>query len=162
MRKVIYLLIITLFLPSTLWATDPIIGSWKLNVEKSDYSPILEAMRNISPPKEQISICRENDKDQIECTDTGVRMDGSPFSIKVLWPLKGGIGIGAPPFPPQMTYVETFIEPGKWNVTIMRNGIQAALMKKIISKDGKAMRIIIKGVNPEGKPFEHLEFYDRQ
>ena len=31
MRKVIFLLIIILFLASSLWAADPIIGTWKLN-----------------------------------------------------------------------------------------------------------------------------------
>ena len=98
MRKAILLL--TVFaLSGTLWAADPIIGTWKLNVDKSNFSPILEAMRNLSPPKEQVSICGENDRNQIECTDTGVRVDGPPISLKIIWPLKGGMVIGQPPFP---------------------------------------------------------------
>jgi hypothetical protein len=35
MRKVIFLLITILSFPTILWAADPIIGTWKLNVEKS-------------------------------------------------------------------------------------------------------------------------------
>jgi hypothetical protein len=35
MRKVIFLLIVILSLPTNLWAADPIIGAWKLNLEKS-------------------------------------------------------------------------------------------------------------------------------
>lgn len=39
MRKVIFLLIIILSLPTILWAADPIIETWKLHVEKSKESP---------------------------------------------------------------------------------------------------------------------------
>ena len=37
MRKVIFLLIIILSLPTATWAADPIIGTWKTNLEKSSF-----------------------------------------------------------------------------------------------------------------------------
>ena len=59
MRKVIFLLIITLSLPTTLWASDPIVGTWKLNAEKSIFPPDTEyAMKEQTLPHLIISIRR--------------------------------------------------------------------------------------------------------
>ena len=56
MRKVIFLLIVILFFPTTLWAADPIIGTWKLNVEKSKGTEGMD-----SPAKEITYVYRETD-----------------------------------------------------------------------------------------------------
>jgi hypothetical protein len=159
MRKA-FMLLAVLGVTSSLWAADPIIGTWKLNVEKSNYSPILEEMRNMSPANELTSVCRENDEAQIECIDTGVRVDGSLISRKILWPVQGGVATGS--WAEGMSYIETYIEPGIWYVTVMRNSIQVSLMKKEISKDGKTMLITITGTDPQGRSFEQKEVFDRQ
>jgi hypothetical protein len=44
----------------------------------------------------------------------------------------------------------------------MVEGKQIATMHKVVSKDGKTLRITIKGIDPQGKPFEELRVYDRQ
>ena len=37
-----------------------------------------------------------------------------------------------------------------------------ATMHKLISKDGKTMRQIVKGFDPQGKAYEELRVFDRQ
>ena len=73
MRKVIFLLIIILSLPNTLWAADPIIGTWRLNIEKSKLQ---------TTPKEQTDAARDSyrRRDRADCIkmdrDSGVTHDG--------------------------------------------------------------------------------------
>ena len=55
MRKVILFLVILSF-PTILWAADPIIGTWKLNVEKSKGTEGMD-----SPAKEITYVYRETD-----------------------------------------------------------------------------------------------------
>jgi hypothetical protein len=58
MRKVILLPIIILFFPSTLWASDPFIGTWELNVAKSKFpAAFLEAL-GIAEPKQETIVIR--------------------------------------------------------------------------------------------------------
>jgi hypothetical protein len=57
---------------------------------------------------------------------------------------------------------ETLIAPGDWYVTFLQNGKQRGVIHKVISKDGKTMTQPRKGVDAQGKPFEHIEVYDRQ
>ena len=68
MRKAMLLLAI-LGLTGSLWAADPIIGTWKLNISKSKFSPIVLAMKNQPSPKEETEVYREVDTDWIEFSD---------------------------------------------------------------------------------------------
>jgi hypothetical protein len=80
MRKVIFLLITILSFPTILWAADPIIGTWKLNVEKSTV-----------PHKEYTEIYKEVGQDQIELTRFGIYGFGTKFNEKLTWPRQGGV-----------------------------------------------------------------------
>ncbi len=149
-----------LFLPilglaSSLWAADPIIGTWKLNLEKStgQSSPA-------APIKEQTEVYREIDSDLIELTLTRIGADSSPTSSKLTWPIQGGALKGL--LRPGQSLVETFIAAGEWYVTYMQDGKQYLTIHKVISKDGKTMRQTSKGVDAQGKPYERLRLFDRQ
>ena len=48
---------------------DPIIGTWKLNIAKSKFSPVLLKILNETVPKEKTEIY-ENDGDEIVLTAT--------------------------------------------------------------------------------------------
>jgi hypothetical protein len=66
MRKAIVLMSI-LGLTGSLWAADPIIGTWKLNVIKSKAQAYV---------KERTEMYREIEGDQIEFADSEIRPDG--------------------------------------------------------------------------------------
>ena len=52
-------------LAGSLWAADPIIGTWKLNIEKSKFSSAKHPMLDLTDPKEQTEVYRELDSGRI-------------------------------------------------------------------------------------------------
>lgn len=156
MRKVIFFLIIILAVPGTLWAADPIIGTWKLNLAESKF-PATEAL-----PKERTEVYRELDVDQMEFIATGTDANGSPILFKGTWPQQGGNVKILEGGNEGISYVETLIEPGNWYVTVIQNGRQTGVIHKTISKDGKRMRQTYRSTDARGNPFERLSLYDRQ
>ena len=151
------LLLTVLGLAASLWAADPVIGTWKLNIAKSRFSPGLGAA-----PKQQINIVREL-PDQIEITVSGSRTDGSPISEKVTVPKEGGIlkyQQGGPAA--GVTDFLTVINPGDWIFTGMQSGRQVYTVRVVVSKDGKTANETTRGVDAKGRPFEQLQVFDRQ
>ena len=123
MRKVILLLIIILSLPNTLWAADPIIGTWKLNIEKSKTNRPADE-QNL---KEEINIYSEIEGDMMELSATAILKDGSSDSSKWTWPREGGIAkCISRTIPEELLYVEILLETGHWYVSIISYGRQIA------------------------------------
>jgi hypothetical protein len=154
MRKTMLFLAV-FSLAGSLWAADPIIGTWKLNIVKSTFSPVALALQGQKSPKETTEVYRE-EGDLIEMSD------GLPNSDKWTWSRQGGVVTRKPPVGQGIVYVETLITPGHWIATILIDGKQAAIYHKVIDKDGKTMRQTFKGVDPDGKPFEQIQVYDKQ
>jgi hypothetical protein len=154
MRKAIYFL--TVFaLAGSLWAADPIIGTWKLNLEKSKGSQPSAA------PKEQLEVYRELDSGEIELTLTRTMVDGTSSVSKLTWPAQGGTVTFVQSDPRGRSLVETLIAPGEWYVTYMREGKQYLTVHKVVSKDKKMLMQTFKGVF-SGTPAEIVTVFDRQ
>jgi len=144
-------------LADSLWAADPIIGKWKLNIAKSTFQ------EGDTIPKESTETYREVNG-QIERTWTYIEADGSlELGDPLTWPREGGV-VKAPAglLPKGLSYVQTLIEPAEWVVTVLQDGRQVSVMHKITSKDGKTLRITGKGIDDKGKSFETLGWFDRQ
>ena len=154
MRKAL-LLLTALGFAGSLWAADPIIGTWKLNLAES---------KNLSGlgVTIQMEIYREVEDENIELAISGARADGSPLSYVIVFPRQGGQVRYPQAVEEGRSEVETLIGPGNWMVTWMQNGKQVLLRNKLVSKDGKKMVQILKGVNAEGKLFEAIVVYDKQ
>ena len=163
MRKA--MLLLTVFsLAGSLWAADPIIGTWKLNIAKSK-----SRTGGDVTAKERTDVYREIEGNQIEWTRTETRADGSLSSSRLIWPQQGGIVTlilpGKEPVtktPDGESMIETLIEPGKWYVTRLRDARQRSVYHKIVSSDGKTLSVIVKGHDEQGKPYESLTVYDKQ
>lgn len=155
MRKAM-LLVAVFGLAGTLWAADPIIGTWKMNIAKSKFPPTEKA------PREQYETYRELSSGQTELTMSGVEADGSRFSSKWTWPRQGGIAKSSDPIPKEITYIEAVIEPYNYCVIVLRDGKQVGRMNKTIDKDGRTMRQTHKGFDDKGNPSERLWFYEKQ
>ena len=66
-----------LMLACSLWAADPFVGTWELNVAKSEFpSALLEAL-GIAKPEQETIVIRELNGDELEILVTGTHMDGS-------------------------------------------------------------------------------------
>ena len=154
MRKAMLLLAV-FGLVGSLWAADPMVGTWKLNIAKSKYPPGTQAA-----PKQEMQVVRELDGNQLEYTLTGTRTDGSAISSKGVVPQQGGAYKGS--FPEGESVFRTVIDPNSFYITVLQNGKQVEILHVVINKDGKTMTATIKGIDAKGKPFEYLDFWDKQ
>ena len=162
MRKaMIFLPILMLAFP--LWAMDPFVGTWELNVAKSEFpSALLEAL-GIAKPEQETIVIRELNDDELEIIVTGTHIDGSPNSQKQAVPKQGGIVKFQQGGPPKGSYyVETKINENEKYRTLLNNGKQGTLLHSVITRDGKAMKLSITGMDNQGKPFGGLYFFEKQ
>ena len=155
MRKALLLLAV-LGSTSSLWAADPIIGTWKLNLEKSKLLP-----NDPLNTKEMIETYRELSGNQIELTWKNITKDGSSSVTVMTYPIQGGAakileGDNS------SSLIQTKIAQNEWIVTYLRDGKQVFSRHKKISKDGKILRQTLRGIDDEGKPYEVLLVCDKQ
>jgi hypothetical protein len=154
MKKVMVVLAV-LSLTSSLWAADPLIGTWILNIDRSKFPPNFPSI-----PKEQTETYRELSNDQIELTYQNVDQDGSSSLLIETYSMQGGIAKvqkGDSPY----SFVQTRIAQDEWIVTYLRDGKQVGTRHKKISKDGNTLRQTI-SFNDEGMKFELLLVFDKQ
>lgn len=157
MRKT--MLLLTVFaLAGLLWAADPIIGTWKLNIAKSTF-----ASNAPPPPKEQSETYRYLSTGEIELTYKSIEKDGSSVLLVFTWPAQGGAVkiIKKGDIPKNVSWIETLIA-GEWYATQMQDGKQSYTRHKIISKDGKILRQSFRSTDAHGKHFENILVFDRQ
>jgi hypothetical protein len=156
MRKIILILLLVSF-PGTLWAADPIIGTWKTNLEKSSFPAEQQGI------KEDINTYREIEGGLIELSIKTINPDGSLYTALWTWPKQGGFAkCLSRTLDEGVVYVQTYIEPGHWCVNIMKNGIQSARYHKVVSRDGKTMRQTLIGMDAEGRPVRIIKELERQ
>jgi hypothetical protein len=154
MKKVMVVLAV-LSLTSSLWAADPLIGTWILNIDRSKFPPNFPSI-----PKEQTETYRELSNDQIELTYQNVEKDGSSTLLVETYPIQGGMAKvqkGDSPY----SFVQTRIGQDEWLVTYLRDGKQVGTRHKNISKDGNTLSQTI-SFNDEGMKFELLLVFDKQ
>ena len=150
MQKLIFLLAV-FGLAGSLWAADPIFGTWKLNFEKS--TPMQAGNES---PDEILEVYQEMENGQIEL----VR---KPFGTVLTWPVQGGmVNVKAMKGDSSRSFVQTRISPYELCITVLRDGKQIGNRLKKISKDGKTMRQTLRILNNEGKLIEALEVYEKQ
>jgi hypothetical protein len=155
MRK-LTLLLAVIGLAGSLWAADPDVGTWKLNVSQSKSNQPL--------PKESTLVVKVVG-DQKELTFTGTEANGSSFSGKYMIPLAGGIGKSVTPTPAgdaNRTSVTTVVNPNNFYLTSLKDGKQVELQHVVISQDGKTKHQTIKGVDSQGKLLNAVQVWDKQ
>jgi len=152
MRKAMLLLAI-FGLAGSLWAADPSLGTWKLNIAKSKFPATVQA------PKEQTLVKRELGADQFELAITGVNADGTPLSAKMTHAQQGGVvsGLSA-----DIMAVLTTVAPGESLTTFLQNGKQVQMHHNIVSKDGKTMTQRIKYTDDKGQLVDYVGIWDKQ
>jgi len=152
MRKAMLLLAIV-GLAGSLWAADPDVGTWKLNVAQSKFSP------NSPAPKEETLVVAVAGG-QKELTVTGTAANGSPISAKYTFPLEGGAV--KPVLAGYDAAIVTVVSPSDFYATTLKDGKQRLFLQVVISKDGKTKRETIRGKDAQGKPVDELEVFDKQ
>lgn len=156
MRKMLFFFVV-LGLSGSLWAADPLIGSWRLDVSKSDYWALKQ-----TTVKELTTIYRELGDGMVEVSCIGVRADGTAISGKALFPRQGGFvkdqqGIGSE----DISSIVTVIDPYNFYLTILAHGKQVMFYHSTISKDGKRKQDRYKATDETGNIHEGVEISDR-
>jgi hypothetical protein len=156
--KTVIIVAFVFLLSGSAMAADPIIGVWKLDAAQSRLS------KSPTSPKELTDIYAETPEGTIELTRSGIQMDRAAISSKWSWPKQGGVAqrLLPDPLPKETSFVAILVAPGKWYVSIMNSGKQISFYGKDISKDGKTLRITLKGIDEKGNPFDEIFVFTRQ
>ena len=158
MQRIFKLALATLAITSTVaaFAADHSLGTWKLNVEKSKYSP--------GPlPVKSLSTTREADGEGVKATTIGERSDGSPINASYSAKFDGSpasvSGQGAPydTISIKQVNANTFTYKTKNSTNKYR-----ASGRLVVSKDGKTMIMKGSGTDAEGKPMAVTLVYEKQ
>ena len=135
-------------------STDPGMGTWKLNVEKSKYSP--------GPPRfKSLTIKFEPAGKGLKRTVEGVAADGKPIATEFTaeydgkdYPLKGSATVD--------TVSLRRIDAATVERTDKKAGKVVAVVTRAIAKDGKSYTATVKGTNAKGEPVNDVLVFEKQ
>ena len=152
-RRVTFAIVFSLGLVGSLWAADPFVGTFKLNLAASKWPS--------SPPKELTAVVASQGDDYL-VTRTGTDADGKPISLKYTFPKKGGPVAategGQSGTSATVKKTDDYTSDG----SIMQDGKVIQTVHTVVSKDGKTLTRTVKGIDAQGNPVDRVEVYDRQ
>jgi hypothetical protein len=149
-----------LFVPAVIWADDPFAGTWKLNASKSKYD-------KGSPPKEQIVTITNSGDSQLNSV-TITPASGNPVSYRYTVPVKGGTGevsLQRDASGSQGSFDAVTGKRPNENTRDLRftlNGKDVRTVHSVVSKDGKTMRVTVKGMDALGNPVDAVMVLEKQ
>jgi hypothetical protein len=133
--------------------TDPIIGTWKLNLAKSKYSP--------GPPPKSQTVTYEAVGQGVKVTVKGTNAEGKPIEFQFTanydgkdYPVTGN--------PDQDTIAWKRIDAYKVESTRKKAGKVISTATRVTSKDGKTITLTEKGVNAKGEKFSNTLVSEKQ
>jgi len=134
---------------------DNSLGTWKLNTEKSEFTP------GPSPVK-SLTVAREASDSGVKVTVTGERADGTPIDggYAAKYDGKDAQVTGNTPYDiiaVKQVDANTLTDERK-----KTGGPYRATGRTVISKDGKTMTTTTKGTNADGKAFTNVMVFEKQ
>ena len=134
-------------------ATDPVVGTWELNLAKSAFTP--------GPaPKSETRIYEASGSD-FKLTLKGIDGNGKPTSIQASYSMDGREHpiIGSPDADSQsIKRVDALTTEG----TLKKSGKVVQTVRREITKDGKTMTITFKGVNARGETIHNIMVFEKR
>jgi|SRR5580700_888871 hypothetical protein len=142
-----------LALGMTLSAADPAIGTWKLNVAISNYTP--------GPPPKSATITYEETADGIKRTGESVDAEGkiTSFQYTAKYDGKEYPVTGSDLYD---TITIKRINDHTAEATLKKSGNVVSKARRVVTNDGKAMTLTISGTSPKGKKMHNVAVYDKQ
>jgi hypothetical protein len=135
------------------FAADNSLGTWKLNMENSKFTP--------SAPVKSLTASREASDDGVKVTMTGERADGTPIngSYTAKYDGKEYPVTGAPydSIATKQVNENTFTTSQKNSGTKYNTTTRA-----VISKDGKTIKVTVRGTGADGNPIRYTMVYEKQ
>jgi hypothetical protein len=135
-------------------STDPNVGTWKLNVAKSKYSP--------GPaPKEVTMKIEANGANGYHLTQTGTNAAGKPIHIDFSAP-NDGKDTPVKGISNTDTIALERVDARTSKSTLKKDGKVVMTVLSVVSKDGKTRTSTFKGTDAQGKPVNNVAVYERQ
>jgi hypothetical protein len=132
---------------------DPRIGTWKLNVAKSKYSP--------GPPPQSQTLKVEASGKGEKVTSEVVNADGTNTTTQYTanfdgkaYPLTGS------PIADMVSLKR--IDARTTERTDKKGGTVAQTIKRVVSADGKTMNVTVKGKNAQGQEVSNVVVFEKQ
>ena len=132
-------------------SSDPLVGSWKLNVEKSKGRPVKSGATKV-----------EAVGDGVKLTVDLVDGDGTPFrwAFTANYDGKDNPVTGNSPYGD--TVALTRVDPKTTRITNKQGGKVTSTQTIVVSGDGKTRTTTTKGKNAKGEAVESMSFYEKQ
>ena len=134
-------------------AADPIVGTWKLNVAKSTYSP--------GPAPKSLTAKIEAAGEGEKVTADGVRGDDTPIQV-VYTAQYDGKDHPITGSPMADTVSLKRLDANTTERTDKKGGKVVQTLTRKLSSDGKTMTVTIKGIDAEGRPINNLAVLEKQ
>ena len=158
MKRLLTFALATLVITSTAAAfgADNSLGTWKLNPEKSKYSP--------GPlPVKSITSVREAADNGVKVTNTGERADGTAINATYTAKFDGSPASVSGEGAPYDTITLKQVNANKFTYAAKNSTTKYNVHGAIeISSDGKTMTFKVKGTDKDGKPMTSELVYDKQ
>ena len=134
-------------------ASDPRIGTWKLNVAKSKYDP--------GPAPKSLTLKVEAAGQGEKATTEFVNADGSQTSTVYTANFDGK---DAPLTGSRLADTVSLkrIDAQTTERTDKKGGKVVQTLRRVVSKDGKTMTVTTKGTNAEGKAINNVAGFEKQ
>jgi hypothetical protein len=149
----ILLAVFALAVSSDLRAADAALGTWKLNVAKSKYTP--------GPPPKSGMLKYEASEGGVKRTGETIEADGKKTGFEYIakydgkdYPVKGSEFFDA--------IAVKLIDDNTAEATLKKAGKVVRNAKRVTSKNGKVMTITLSGTNEKGEKIENISVYDKQ
>ena len=133
--------------------TDPFIGTWKLNLAKSKFSP--------GPPSKSITLTYEAAGQDVKVTVKITDAEGKPIDTQSTansdgkdYPVTGN--------PDWDTVARKRIDAYTMEITRKKAGKVVSTATSVVSKDGKTRTVTENGVNAKGVKISNTLVYDKQ
>jgi hypothetical protein len=154
--KVFATALMAVFASATALPTDNSLGTWKLNVGKSDYSP--------GPlPYKSLTMVRTAAEGGINTTITAQRLDGSWMKISYKAKYDGAPYSIAGTGHPSDTISAKQLDANTFTSERQKPGGKYHVIGRfVVSKDRKTMTNTLSGTNADGKPTKATIVYERQ
>jgi hypothetical protein len=134
-------------------ATDPVIGTWKLNTDRSRYNP--------GPPPRSATVTYQQTSESVTRTGKTIEADGTTTSFRYTAKYDGG------DYP--VTGARDFdaislkrISDRIAEASLKKAGRVVRTARRIVSPDGKNLTIITTTADGVGQQFRNTAIYDRQ
>ena len=134
-------------------ASDPRIGTWKLNVAKSKYSP--------GPAPQSLTGKVEASGEGETATTEGVNADGTPTMTQYTanfdgkdYPLTGSQNAD--------TVSLKRIDARTTERTDKKGDKVVQTLTRVVSQDGKTMTVTVKGTNAQGQAVDNVVVFEKQ